>query len=253
MATCYPKETADFPSQISSLLMESYGILSPDTRKSLVQNLVMLRNKEVITSIEYLPPFYCKSPSDFFLVCFLSFLSPLLVFLLISRRWCKPLTSTVWKRQLQLLKIVVKQIRTSSSSSDSSISSLPRKKWSEALWTFVRGWKHPCAMIETDLASLLEEVVSERFWKRIDITYHTLFFHSSLVRITAHIASSALCASGCLVDTGAALSLPLSPVTSPDMPRSTMLNSIACTARFNLWFWDLVFATFMSDRIVLRM
>lgn len=53
VATCYPKETAEFPTQISSLLLESYGILSPDTRKCLVQNLVMLRNKDVITSIEY--------------------------------------------------------------------------------------------------------------------------------------------------------------------------------------------------------
>ena len=46
-------ETAEFPSQISSLLLENYGVLSPDTKKNLVQNLVMLRNKEVITSIEY--------------------------------------------------------------------------------------------------------------------------------------------------------------------------------------------------------
>lgn len=52
VATCYPKETADFPTQISSLLLESYGTLSPDTRKSLVQNLVILRNKDVISSIE---------------------------------------------------------------------------------------------------------------------------------------------------------------------------------------------------------
>ncbi|KAI0807056.1 actin cytoskeleton organization and cell cycle progression protein [Fomes fomentarius] len=51
VAQCYPKETVDFPSQISTLLLESYGTLSPDTRKSLVQNLVMLRNKDVITSI----------------------------------------------------------------------------------------------------------------------------------------------------------------------------------------------------------
>jgi len=50
-----------------------------------------------------------------------------------------------------------------------------------------------------------------------------------------------------------ALSLPLSPITSPDMPRSTILNNIACTARLSLWFCDLVLATFMSDRIVLRM
>lgn len=52
VATCYPKETIDFPSHISSLLLENYGTLSPDTRKTLVQNLVMLRNKDVITSIE---------------------------------------------------------------------------------------------------------------------------------------------------------------------------------------------------------
>jgi hypothetical protein len=52
VAPCYPKETADFPSHLSSLLLENYGTLSPDTRKTLVQNLVMLRNKNVITSIE---------------------------------------------------------------------------------------------------------------------------------------------------------------------------------------------------------
>jgi protein SDA1 len=52
VATCYPKETAEFPTQISTLLLESYGILSPDTRKTLLQNLVMLRNKDVISSIE---------------------------------------------------------------------------------------------------------------------------------------------------------------------------------------------------------
>lgn len=52
VAQCYPKETAAFPSQLSKLLLESYTSLSPDTRKTLVQNLVMLRNKNVITSIE---------------------------------------------------------------------------------------------------------------------------------------------------------------------------------------------------------
>jgi protein SDA1 len=52
VATCYPKETAEFPTQISTLLLESYGILSPDTRKTLLQNLIMLRNKDVISSIE---------------------------------------------------------------------------------------------------------------------------------------------------------------------------------------------------------
>ncbi|RDB21213.1 Protein sda1 [Hypsizygus marmoreus] len=54
VATSYPQETAEFPSHISSLLLENYGTLSPDTRKTLVQNLVMLRNKEVISSIDLL-------------------------------------------------------------------------------------------------------------------------------------------------------------------------------------------------------
>ncbi|KAF9456498.1 protein required for actin cytoskeleton organization and cell cycle progression [Collybia nuda] len=54
VATCYPIETIDFPHHLSSLLLESYGTLSPDTRKTLVQNLVTLRNKDVISSIELL-------------------------------------------------------------------------------------------------------------------------------------------------------------------------------------------------------
>ncbi|KAI0670697.1 SDA1-domain-containing protein [Trametes maxima] len=62
VSQCYPKETADFPSQISTLLLESYGTLSPDTRRSLVQNLVMLRNKEVITSITLLQTLFPLLP-----------------------------------------------------------------------------------------------------------------------------------------------------------------------------------------------
>jgi protein SDA1 len=52
VAQCYPAETKVFPSQLSSLLLEHYAVLWPDTRKALVQNLVMLRNKDVISSIE---------------------------------------------------------------------------------------------------------------------------------------------------------------------------------------------------------
>ncbi|KZT03454.1 protein required for actin cytoskeleton organization and cell cycle progression [Laetiporus sulphureus 93-53] len=51
VALCYPKETAEFPSHLSTMLLENYGTLSLDMRKSLVQNLVMLRNKDVVTSI----------------------------------------------------------------------------------------------------------------------------------------------------------------------------------------------------------
>lgn len=52
VAVCYPKETAEFPTHLSSLVLENYAVLAPDTRKTLVQNLVILRNKNVISSIE---------------------------------------------------------------------------------------------------------------------------------------------------------------------------------------------------------
>lgn len=55
VAVCYPKETADFPSHLSSLVLEHYGTLAPDTRKTLLHNLVILRNKNVISSIECVP------------------------------------------------------------------------------------------------------------------------------------------------------------------------------------------------------
>ncbi|KZT20254.1 actin cytoskeleton organization and cell cycle progression protein [Neolentinus lepideus HHB14362 ss-1] len=54
VAPCYPKETKEFPAQLASLLLDGHATLSPDLRKNLVQNLVMLRNKNVITSIELL-------------------------------------------------------------------------------------------------------------------------------------------------------------------------------------------------------
>ncbi|KAL1947505.1 hypothetical protein VTO73DRAFT_13229 [Trametes versicolor] len=62
VSQCYPKETADFPSQLSTLLLESYGTLSPDTRRALVQNLVMLRNKDVINSITLLQTLFPLLP-----------------------------------------------------------------------------------------------------------------------------------------------------------------------------------------------
>ncbi|KAG2061348.1 SDA1-domain-containing protein [Suillus hirtellus] len=62
VAQCYPKETKDFPSHLSTLLLENYGTITPDTRKTLVQNLVMLRNKDVITSIELLKSLFPLLP-----------------------------------------------------------------------------------------------------------------------------------------------------------------------------------------------
>ncbi|XP_006458331.1 hypothetical protein AGABI2DRAFT_199902 [Agaricus bisporus var. bisporus H97] len=62
VATCYPKETKDFPSHISSLLLDNYGSLSAEMRKVLVQNLVMLRNKDVISSIQLLQTLFPLLP-----------------------------------------------------------------------------------------------------------------------------------------------------------------------------------------------
>ncbi|KAF6764950.1 SDA1-domain-containing protein [Ephemerocybe angulata] len=67
VATCYPKETAQFPTQISTLLLESYNVLSLDTKKTLVQNLVMLRNKSVISSVDLMKtlfPLLPQTPSS---------------------------------------------------------------------------------------------------------------------------------------------------------------------------------------------
>ncbi|KAH9967129.1 protein required for actin cytoskeleton organization and cell cycle progression [Russula dissimulans] len=62
VAQFYPAETSDFPSHLSSLLLESYGSLSPDIRHSLIQNLVMLRNKGVITSFDLLKTLFPLLP-----------------------------------------------------------------------------------------------------------------------------------------------------------------------------------------------
>ncbi|KXN90447.1 Protein sda1 [Leucoagaricus sp. SymC.cos] len=61
VATCYPNETKEFPTQISNLLLENYSTLSSDMRKTLVQNLVMLGNKDVITPIQCAIPSYHRA------------------------------------------------------------------------------------------------------------------------------------------------------------------------------------------------
>lgn len=53
LAQCYPTETKEFPTHLSELLLNHHATLNPETRKSIVQNLVMLRNKNVIQSIEF--------------------------------------------------------------------------------------------------------------------------------------------------------------------------------------------------------
>ncbi|KAH8978070.1 protein required for actin cytoskeleton organization and cell cycle progression [Lactarius akahatsu] len=62
VAKFYPAETSDFPSHLSSLLLGSYGSLPPDIRHSLIQNLVMLKNKGVVTSFELLKTLFPLLP-----------------------------------------------------------------------------------------------------------------------------------------------------------------------------------------------
>ncbi|KAN0105324.1 protein required for actin cytoskeleton organization and cell cycle progression [Russula decolorans] len=62
VAQFYPAETSEFPSHLSSLLLGSYSSLSPDIRHSLLQNLVMLRNKGVITSFDLLKTLFPLLP-----------------------------------------------------------------------------------------------------------------------------------------------------------------------------------------------
>jgi hypothetical protein len=71
-------------------------------------------------------------------------------------------------------------------------------------------------------------------WQSGEETHQTPFFQSSLVNTTAHMASSPLLDRPSALMFGLVLSLPLSPMTAPPIPRSTMPKSMACTARLSL-------------------
>lgn len=59
VAQCYPNRTKELPAQMKSLLLGSEGsnavgsgVVSGEVRRTIVKNLVMLRNKDIIDSIE---------------------------------------------------------------------------------------------------------------------------------------------------------------------------------------------------------
>ncbi|CAG8765132.1 15183_t:CDS:2, partial [Acaulospora morrowiae] len=58
VAQCYPKETSNFPQQVINLLSEHHQILHPNLRRTMVQGLILLRNKDIIPSITLLSLFY---------------------------------------------------------------------------------------------------------------------------------------------------------------------------------------------------
>lgn len=50
VCSCYPKETANFPQELKSILLNNHRDLSPDLREKIIQCLTMLRNKDIISA-----------------------------------------------------------------------------------------------------------------------------------------------------------------------------------------------------------
>lgn len=58
VAKCYPNEMAEFPAQIMNLLRDHYLVLEPDLRRTLVQSLTLMRNRDLIDAITLLKLFF---------------------------------------------------------------------------------------------------------------------------------------------------------------------------------------------------
>ncbi|KAJ3192667.1 Severe Depolymerization of Actin [Irineochytrium annulatum] len=55
---CYPRETKGFPETLVDLLTQHHVILAPSLRKSMVQALILMRNKDVIETMTVMPLFF---------------------------------------------------------------------------------------------------------------------------------------------------------------------------------------------------
>ncbi|KAG0225864.1 Protein SDA1 [Actinomortierella wolfii] len=58
VSPCYPEETKDFPDKIINLLSKHYQILNPELRRTMVQALVLLRNRDLVSSTTLLSLFF---------------------------------------------------------------------------------------------------------------------------------------------------------------------------------------------------
>ncbi|CAI5708777.1 hypothetical protein KXD40_004852 [Peronospora effusa] len=58
VAKCYPVEMVAFPDQIMGLLRDNYLVLEPELRKTLVQSLMLLRNRGLVDAITLLKLFF---------------------------------------------------------------------------------------------------------------------------------------------------------------------------------------------------
>lgn len=54
VSSCFPEDTATFPEDLANLLAKHHNVLDLDLREKIVQNLVLLRNKGVISSTSLL-------------------------------------------------------------------------------------------------------------------------------------------------------------------------------------------------------
>lgn len=50
VCNCYPKETSQFPEELKNILLNNHRELNPDLREKIIQCLVMLRNKDIISA-----------------------------------------------------------------------------------------------------------------------------------------------------------------------------------------------------------
>ncbi len=58
VATCYPTETKEFAQQIIDTLTKHYMTMDPELRRSMVAALILLRNRNVVQSIDLLSLFF---------------------------------------------------------------------------------------------------------------------------------------------------------------------------------------------------
>ncbi|KAH6581659.1 hypothetical protein BASA60_002321 [Batrachochytrium salamandrivorans] len=58
VAPCYPAETKDFPEKLINLLSNHYQLMAPDVRKTMVQALILMRNRGIVQPTTLLGLFF---------------------------------------------------------------------------------------------------------------------------------------------------------------------------------------------------
>ncbi|KAJ2671571.1 Severe Depolymerization of Actin [Coemansia sp. RSA 1085] len=58
VARCYPEKSAQFPTRLVELLQKHYPVLNAELRRSIVQALVLLRNRGMVSNTKVMPLFF---------------------------------------------------------------------------------------------------------------------------------------------------------------------------------------------------